>query len=91
LQLNAVGDWQTKAVCERILQEELSMACDLDSHLPGFDAQISKPFECLLSHVKIRLRTPSCEQRSCRFIKSAHRETRLMQLFVVEGLNDLRL
>ena len=26
----AVGDTQTKAVCERILQEELSMASDLE-------------------------------------------------------------
>jgi ferritin-like metal-binding protein YciE len=31
----AVGDTQTQAVCERILQEELSMASDLESHLPG--------------------------------------------------------
>jgi ferritin-like metal-binding protein YciE len=30
----AAGDMQTKAVCERILQEELSMASDLERHLP---------------------------------------------------------
>ncbi|ABE64512.1 protein of unknown function DUF892 [Nitrobacter hamburgensis X14] len=30
----AVGDTQTQAVCERILQEELSMASDLEDHLP---------------------------------------------------------
>jgi ferritin-like metal-binding protein YciE len=30
----AAGDAQTKAVCERILQEELSMASDLERHLP---------------------------------------------------------
>jgi ferritin-like metal-binding protein YciE len=31
----AVGDPQTKAVCERILEEELSMASDLEGHLPN--------------------------------------------------------
>ena len=31
----AVGDGQTKAVCESILEEEFSMATDLESHLPG--------------------------------------------------------
>jgi ferritin-like metal-binding protein YciE len=31
----AVGDGRTKAVCESILEEELSMATDLESHLPG--------------------------------------------------------
>jgi ferritin-like metal-binding protein YciE len=31
----AAGDGQTKAVCESILKEELSMASDLESHLPG--------------------------------------------------------
>ncbi|MDR6303749.1 ferritin-like metal-binding protein YciE [Nitrobacter vulgaris] len=31
----AVGDGRTKAVCEGILQEELAMADDLESHLPG--------------------------------------------------------
>lgn len=30
----AVGDPQTQAVCERILQEELSMAADLERQLP---------------------------------------------------------
>ena len=30
----AVGDTQTQAVCERILQEELSMASDLERQLP---------------------------------------------------------
>jgi ferritin-like metal-binding protein YciE len=30
----AVGDAQPKAVCERILKEELSMASDLEGHLP---------------------------------------------------------
>jgi ferritin-like metal-binding protein YciE len=30
----AVGDMQTKAVCERILKEELSMASDLEAKLP---------------------------------------------------------
>lgn len=30
----AVGDAQTKAVCERILEEELSMASDLEAKLP---------------------------------------------------------
>ena len=30
----AVGDTQTKAVCERILQEELAMASDLERQLP---------------------------------------------------------
>jgi ferritin-like metal-binding protein YciE len=29
-----VGDTQTKTVCERILKEELSMASDLEAHLP---------------------------------------------------------
>jgi ferritin-like metal-binding protein YciE len=29
-----VGDTETKAVCERILQEELSMASDLERQLP---------------------------------------------------------
>ena len=31
----AVGDGRTKAVCESILEEELLMATDLESHLPG--------------------------------------------------------
>ena len=31
----ALGDIQTKAVCESILEEELLMATDLESHLPG--------------------------------------------------------
>jgi ferritin-like metal-binding protein YciE len=31
---DAVGDTQTKAVCERILQEELAMASDLERQLP---------------------------------------------------------
>jgi len=31
----AVGDEQTQAICERILQEELSMASDLERHLPA--------------------------------------------------------
>jgi ferritin-like metal-binding protein YciE len=30
----AVRDAETKAVCERILKEELSMASDLEAHLP---------------------------------------------------------
>jgi len=30
----AVGDTETKAVCERILQEELSTASDLERQLP---------------------------------------------------------
>lgn len=30
----AVGDAQTKAVCEHILKEELSMASDLEAQLP---------------------------------------------------------
>ncbi|WP_439923542.1 DUF892 family protein [Nitrobacter sp. JJSN] len=30
----AVGDAQTQVVCQRILQEELSMASDLEHQLP---------------------------------------------------------
>jgi ferritin-like metal-binding protein YciE len=35
----AVGDTQTKAVCERSLEEELSMASDLEGQLPGLTRQ----------------------------------------------------
>jgi len=40
----AVGDTQTQAVCERSLEEELSMASDLERQLPSLTRQYLKPF-----------------------------------------------
>jgi ferritin-like metal-binding protein YciE len=37
---DALGDAQTKAVCERILKEELAMASDLDAQLPELTRNI---------------------------------------------------